>query len=310
VQAVSLAEVTGQLYALSPAEFISARDELAGQARAAGQRDVAAGIKKLARPTVSAWLVNQLVRAAPAQMSRLFELGEALQEAQRTLAGNRLRELSGQRRQSVAELLPIASELADRAGQPASSGVLAEVRATLEAAIADAEARAAVQSGQLTKALTYAGLGEVELSAALASQPPSPGGRGAKAGSGRKAESTGPAGAEHAGLAERADRDDHQADRLADAAQALRAAEAAVGEAAAAVEEAERQVVGVNEQRQFLRRRIDHLERELREATAADAQLALDGRQAQRTLDEATRAFKAGKRRLGQLQQQAAGPDS
>ena len=161
MQPVTVAEVADELYALPPAEFTAARDERARQVRAGGQRDEAAAIRKLARPTASAWLVNQLVRAAPDQLDRLAEVGEALGEAQRTLAGDRLRELSGERRQIISELLPRAAEIAGQAGQPASQVVLGEVRATLEAALADAGARAAVQSGRLTKALTYAGIGAV-----------------------------------------------------------------------------------------------------------------------------------------------------
>ncbi len=168
MEPVSVAEVADELYALTPADFTAARDERARQVRAAGQRDEAAAIKKLARPTASAWLVNQLARAAPDRMIRLYELGEELQEAQRTLAGDRLRELSVQRRQVINDLLPAASDLAGRADQPASAAVLGEVRATLEAALADADARAAVRSGRLTKALAYAGLGEVDMTAALA----------------------------------------------------------------------------------------------------------------------------------------------
>ncbi len=171
MQPVVVADVADELYALTPSEFTAARDERARQVRAAGQRDEAAAIKKLARPTASAWLVNQLARAALDQMTRLYELGEALQEAQRTLAGDRLRELSVERRRIVHDLLPTATELAGRSGQPASAAVLGEVRATLEAALADAGARDAVRSGRLTKALAYAGLGEVDLTAALALAP-------------------------------------------------------------------------------------------------------------------------------------------
>jgi hypothetical protein len=144
-------EVADELYALTPAQFIAARDERARQARKAGQRDDAAAIKKLARPTTSAWLVNQLSREAPDQIGRLVEVAEALEEAQRKLAGDRLRELSGQRRSAINDLLPQAAAIASRAGQPASAVVLGEVRATLEAALADSAARAAVQSGHLTK---------------------------------------------------------------------------------------------------------------------------------------------------------------
>ena len=174
MQPDTVAEVADELYALPPADFIAARDERARQARAAGQRDQAAEIRKLARPTASAWLVNQLAREAPDQLARLAEVGEALEEAQRTLAGDRLRDLSGQRRQIINDVLPQVAAIARTAGQAASAATLTEVRATLEAALADAGARAAVRSGRLTKALAYAGIGEVDLAAALALPVPRP----------------------------------------------------------------------------------------------------------------------------------------
>ena len=307
-----MAEVADELYSLSPAEFTAARDERARQARAAGQRDEAAAIKKLARPTASAWLVNQLARTAPEQIARLVAVGEALAEAQRNLVGERLRELSGERRQVINEILPQATDIAGQAGQPASPVTMGEVRATLEAALADAGARAAVQSGRLTKALAYAGLGEVDVSAALAlpaDQPPAASpvrGRGSRRepGAGRQGagrDSTGP---------ERQARSltgaDAVTDRAQRAAEALAAAEATADEAAHGLETAERQLAAVAEQRQFLRRRIQHLERELGATRDEDGRLARDGQQAQRGRDAADRQLQAAVRRLDQARKRAA----
>jgi hypothetical protein len=308
VQPVTIAEAADELYALTPAEFTAARDERARQVRAAGQRDEAAAIKKLARPTASAWLVNQLARTAPEPMTRLYELGAELMEAQRTLAGDRLRELSVQRRQVINDLLPAASDLADRADQPASQAVLGEVRATLEAALADADARTAVRSGRLTKALAYAGLGEVDLSATLAVPAPprtagaaparggSARGRGgasaARAGAGRAGARTEQAGARAAGRGQRG-------------ADGLHAAQESADEAAALLNTAERAVAGVDEQRQFLSRRISHLERELAEARATDAQLGREAKQAERSRDAAARRLASAERRLEQARRQA-----
>jgi uncharacterized membrane protein YgcG len=307
VQPVTVAAVADELYALTPAEFTAARDERARQVRAAGQRDQAAAIKKLARPTASAWLVNQLGRAAPDRMDRLYELGAELQEAQRTLAGDRLRQLSVQRRQVISDLLPAASDLAGQAGQPASAAVLGEVRATLEAALADADARAAVRSGRLTKSLAYAGLGEVDLTAAMALPPaPRQGNASDQAGLGAGQEASrsrrGPA-AGHGSVAGRgsaagggsAAGRESAAERVADA---VRAAQEAADEAAAALADADRGVAGVAEQRQFLRRRVSHLERELAETRATDAQLAREAKQAERTQAAATRRAAAANRRL------------
>jgi hypothetical protein len=295
VQPVTVADAADELYGLSPAEFTAARDELSRQARAAGQRDAAVAIRKLAKPTVSAWLVNQLARSARDQIDRLTEVGDALQEAQRTLDGDRLRELSAERRQVVNDLLPEARRLARQAGQPASAAVLDEVRATLEAALADAGARDAVRSGRLTRALAYAGLGEVDLSAAMAV----PVSRAPAESRGKRRAAAVPA--------EKAAARDAPQPRRAGAARAastaLAAAEAEASEAASALAEAERKLAGVTEQRQFLRRRIDGLKAQLDQAISEDAQLSRDVRQAQRERDAAARAEAGASLRLDRARQ-------
>ena len=297
--AVTLAEVADELYALPPAEFTAARDEQARAARASGRRDDAAAIRKLARPTTSAWLVNQLSRDAPEQLNRLFDLGEALQQAQRTLAGDRLRELSAQRRQIVSDLLPIAADVAERAGQPASSAVLDEVRATLEAALADAGVRDAVRSGRLTRALAYAGLGDVDLTAALAlsaeRRPTAGAPAGHKARAGRAVASDAAAAS-----ATGPEPDAARADAVADA-------ESAAGAAAAAVAAAEGDLVAIAEQRQFLRRRIAHLEGELAQAKAEDTRLSDDARRAEQTKADAARQLRTAQRRLDKARKQSSG---
>lgn len=280
-----MAEVADELYGLTPAEFTAAREERARAARAAGRSADAAAIRKLARPTTSAWLVNQLGRDAAGRLGRLFEVAEALQEAQRTLAGDRLRELSAQRRHVVTDLVPVAAGLAAEAGQRASAAVLAEVRATLEAALADEGARDAVRSGRLTKALSYAGLGEVDLTAAVAVPTRKRPGRGGP---------ESPAGPQ--------EREPTRAER---AAAALTAAESAVASAAAAVAQAEAELAAVGEQRQFLQRRISHLERELTQARDADAGLDADARQARQRRDEAGREHAAAVRRVDQARRAA-----
>jgi len=304
VQPVSVAEVADELYALSPAEFTAARDDRARQARASGQRDEAAAIKKLARPTASAWLVNQLTRTAPNAIARLAAVGTALAEAQRNLVGERLRELSTERRQVINDLLPRAVEIASQAGQPASAATMAEVRATLEAALADAGARAAVQSGRLTKALAYAGLGEVDLSAAVALP-------GDQTPAARRPVGQAPADSRPSGRGSRSDAAVEAPTAVSQTAEALAAAsaaaQAAVENAERALEAADGNLAAVVEQRQFLRRRIKHLERELGQAKEEDAQLAKDGQQAQRSRDAAARELEAAIRRLGQAQKRAAG---
>jgi hypothetical protein len=300
VQPVSVAEAADELYGLAPGDFTAARDEKARQLKAAGQRDDAAAIKKLARPTASAWLVNQLARTAPEQMARLYELGDDLQEAQRALAGDRLRELSVQRRQVVSDLVAAASDLAVRADQSASDAVLGEVRATLEAALADADARTAVRSGRLAKALAYAGLGEVDLTAALAVPAPA------------QAVKTQSAAEKASALArgEQAQRDDGGAVRTdaarggaaQRAAETLQAAQEAAAIAAAAFEEAEHAAAAIDEERQFLHRRISHLEQEIAEARTTHARLTREAKQAEGRRAVAARRLETANRHLDRAQ--------
>ena len=288
MQPVTVADVADELYGLAPGDFIAARDERARQVRAAGQRDEAAAIKKLARPTASAWLVNQLGRMNSEQMTGLYELGEELQEAQRALAGDRLRELSVQRRQVVSDLVAAASDLAARSDQPASDAVLGEVRATLEAALADTGARTAVRSGRLTKALAYAGLGEVDLTGAMAVPAPPRPGKGEPA-------------AKTVGAPERGDGRQR-------AAESLRAAQEAADIAAAAFDEAERAAAAVDEQRQFLHRRISHLEQEIAEARTMHARLTREAKQAEGRQAVAARRLETANRQLARARR-AAGAD-
>lgn len=319
---------------MPPAEFTAARDELAKQARAAGQRDDAALIKKLTRPTVSAWLVNQLVRTAPEPMGRLYELGQALHAAQQELAGDKLRELSVQRRQVIAELVPEAGRVAANSGVTASASALDEVRGTLEAALADAGARDAVRTGQLTRALSYAGLGEVDLAAALAVIPAArpgsqrsggaPGPKGgqpgaaksgaAKSGAGKDRAGTGAAAEPGAGGGGGASRRSEQpkdagaggavresaAER---ARQDLAEADAEVAAAAQRLAEADGQVAAVAEQRQFLGRRMEQLREEVADAEAEGRELAKTAREAQRVKDAAARAVTRAERLQTQARQ-------
>ncbi len=311
MQAITIAEVADELYSLSPAEFTGARDERARQVRAAGQRDLSAEIKKLARPTASAWLVNQLARQAPDELARLFDVGQALQEAQRTLAGERLRELSAQRRQVVADLLPVAAGVAAQAGQPASAAVLGEVRATLEAALLDPQAGDAVRSGHLTKPLAYAGLGEVDLSAALA-LPAEPGrraggpGRGNAGRQGKARSGTAQSGTAHGDASLARVPPDETVPAQQDPAQLLVEAEAVAADAQAQLAAAQRDTTGLAEQRQFLGRRVDHLKRELEQAKVEDAQLARDVEQAERAVADATRELASAQRNLAKARKRGA----
>lgn len=154
---MSLDEIAWELYGLLPAEFTAARNAKAKQAKQAGDKDLAAAITALGKPTMVGWLANQLVRQYADEMHALLELGESLREATASLAGDQLKELSRQQRQVVYALVQQARGLASAAGHPASEDTARGVEETLHAALADPAAASELAAGRLTGVLSRTG---------------------------------------------------------------------------------------------------------------------------------------------------------
>ena len=174
-----LAEAAAELYAGDPAAFTERRGALAAQARAAGQAAAAKQITALRKPTYSAWLVNQLVRADPEVASRLSELGGELRSAGAALDGARIRELSQQRRRLVDDLVRQALQLPG-AGPP-SAAVREDLTATFGAALADPQVADQLAAGTLVRAVHRADFAPAGPGLTLV--PPLPAGRPSQSGS-------------------------------------------------------------------------------------------------------------------------------
>lgn len=156
-----------RLYALALPEFTAARDARARQLRT-DDRELAARVKALRKPSLAAWVVNLLARRESEQVAQVLAVGAALREAQAALDGDELRELTRQRRQLVAAVTTRARGLAAAEGVRVTAAVAEQVEATLTAAILDAGAADAVRSGLLVSPLAATGVGELDLSAAVA----------------------------------------------------------------------------------------------------------------------------------------------
>lgn len=141
------------LYALPLEDFTAARNELARSLKGQGLADEAARVKKLKKPPVSAWAVNQLVRDDPSGIARLLQLVDELKEARS--AGD-IHRLGSERRELVAKLARRAGELAESAGHAASATTLQRVTQTLQAG-AEEEERGLLQRGALPDDLAPAG---------------------------------------------------------------------------------------------------------------------------------------------------------
>lgn len=159
---MTLDDVARDLYGLAPSEFVATRTAKVEQAKEAGDKELAAAIGKLRKPTVTAWTVNLLAREAPEDVAALLQLGAALRSAQRKLSGAELRTLTAQRQQAVNALAKKAGALAAAHERPVNEGVLREVGQTLNAALADPDVAEQVHSGTLATAATYDGFGPAD----------------------------------------------------------------------------------------------------------------------------------------------------
>ncbi|WP_432903204.1 hypothetical protein ACQP1S_04280 [Micromonospora matsumotoense] len=290
-----------QLYRTPPDRFVVARDAAVAEARRAGDVAAARRIAGWKRPTVAAWLVNLLALDRPELVADLGPLAEALRTAQRDLKGGRLRELSAQRRGLVAALVAevrrIAADIPD--GPPVARLPLAEVEATLHAALADTEVAGQVRSGRLLRAVHHSGFGEV----------PRPQLRLVTGGA--AGEATG-GGAEAASVPEREvdrgggrrARDERAAARAARAERAKRrrALDRELVAARAAQRQAERELDGAATAEREGIDALDRIERELAELERRRAGAEQELSRAKLARRAAERTLTAARRRTGEVE--------
>jgi hypothetical protein len=146
-----------RLYGLPLDEFTEARDELAAELREQGDRETAAEVKKLRKPSVAAWTVNRLARTQQRDVEELLSVGRDLRQAQKkAMSGGgaeAIREVTIRRRRTVDRLVDRAEELLAQAEHGTSRTTLDKVSDTLLAATVDEEAADAVRGGRLTREL-------------------------------------------------------------------------------------------------------------------------------------------------------------
>ena len=161
-----LLEIADDLYALPLADFTPARDALVKEHKA--DKALAGGIKGLRKASLAAWVVNLLVRRDPDQVDQVLAVGAALRDAQENLDATQLREFTKQRRQLTASVTTAARRMAREEGVKTTQSVADQVEATLTAAMLEPDAARAVRSGLLVTSLAATGLGDLDLSEAVA----------------------------------------------------------------------------------------------------------------------------------------------
>jgi len=161
-----LAVVARELYGVRPEDFVSARTAAVRRARSSGDRALATAVGGLRKPAPAAWVVDLL--AAQGALDAAVDLGPSIRAAQEHADPEEISRLRKQRRSLVDALGHAGADLAEQAGHRVNAGVIDQVAATLEAAMADSHAGAAVRSGLLVRPLEAVGFEPVDLAGAVA----------------------------------------------------------------------------------------------------------------------------------------------
>jgi hypothetical protein len=137
-------------------EFIAQRDALVKQRKAEGDKDGAALVKALRKPSTVAWGVNRIARTHPDDVDALLEAGAAVRAAQvRAVQGvddGSLRATSRAWRERVNAL---GAKVAALIGEQYRD----DAAASFEAASTDDTLASIVKHGRLTNAIEPAGFG-------------------------------------------------------------------------------------------------------------------------------------------------------
>lgn len=121
----AVSEAAEALYGGPLASFVAERKRLATEVRGRGDRESAAAILALGKPSVSAWVVNRLQREDPDLLGELFAAGQRMRGGDVSA--------SRDQRAVLARLHQRAIEILEAGGHAASPAMLRRVTTTLQA---------------------------------------------------------------------------------------------------------------------------------------------------------------------------------
>jgi hypothetical protein len=160
-----------RLFQLSLQEFTAARNSLVANLKRAGELEEAARVAGLAKPPLSAWVVNQLFWRHGPDFAHLRQVGDRFREAQRAqLTGARvdLRSALDERRETLSALMSHGPDLLRESGHAATPDVMRRVSTTLDALATYGTLPEAPPAGRLMQDLKPLGF---ETLAALVPRP-------------------------------------------------------------------------------------------------------------------------------------------
>jgi hypothetical protein len=305
VSAASVASDIEALFKLPLGEFTSARNALAAQLKKDGRADEANEVKALAKPSASAWVVNQLYWRHRESFDRLLAAGERLRQAHAAqLTGDAVHA----RREAMAELTRLAELILLRDGtHSATRDLMRRVTSTLEALSSYVSSPAAPIAGRLTDDLQPPGF---EAVAGLLPQDEKRKARGQISTALPHAE---PA-AKRPSKADAARRDAKDRKKLVAAAQAaVRDAERALSAArkqaertAAKAQTAAQRAKEIEAQRAQIEKRLARVSNASEAARAHASETAVSTAEATKAVESAERAHELARQRLQQAKRAAA----
>jgi hypothetical protein len=282
------------LFAAPREAFVTERTRIARELKKAGRPQEAAEIAKLPKPTLAAWVVNQLARQRRPLVKQLGAAGQRLREVQLGMMAGRGPEGGGEgdaraafaqataaQREALSKLRAAAQELLAEADSGAPVHLLEAVLRTLRSGAASDIAQATLEQGRLLREIDAQDLG------ALAAAIPAFAGLGAGDGGTVQGEAhkaaVGPRAVAAAEAKAKTGAPAHAARPSAPEAQAEREAERARQAAERAAERARA------EARAVAQREVDHVRRAFEKVDKERARLDDEVARAREGLAEAER---------------------
>jgi hypothetical protein len=139
------------LYAAPFDRFVAERREATVRLRAAGDVAAARSIANAAKPTRTAWALNQVARDQPELVTNIVKAREAAATAQKSGDANAIREGARAFRDAVGEVVRAARSVLDEAGAPLNAAQARRMAETLQALATDDAERQKLVAGRLTQ---------------------------------------------------------------------------------------------------------------------------------------------------------------
>src|SRR5437588_4425360 len=286
------------LFKLPLTEFISARKALAARLKKNGLVSEAEGVKALAKPSISAWTVNQLYWRHREAFDELIATGQRFRKAQATGKMVNMREALDARGEALSHLSDLATKALRDAGHNPSLDTLRRIATTLEAlSVATSDGPT---PGRLTHDIDPPGfdsLGSFTPGAGItkrAAEPPHVSVKNAVTASGKAQAAT----AEASRQKERRARINAAKASLQQARKSLTAARAAVKSLESAQKKAEATAKEAAQNRREAEERFKKASAAFADATLRAQSIAVELTNATKILDDAKRAVESAAKEL------------